>query len=352
MSEDLYSTLGVSKSASQQEIKSAYRKVARKYHPDVNKDPGAEQKFKDIQKAYSVLSDSERKQRYDQFGVADDSAAGNQGGFGGFEGFSSNFEGGGFEDIFDTFFGGSGKSQSRSSGMAGEDLRYDLNITLEQATNGLEEELEIFHLEVDHKSSKICRHCNGTGQIKIVKRTMLGSIQQITTCPHCNGTGGIERRKKKKKISVKVPAGVETGNKLRVSGKGNEGVNGGSSGDLYVFITVKEHKYFVRDENDIVLTLNLPFTQLILGCSIEVPVINGSAQLKIPAGTQPGTTFRLKGKGIPHLQGYGKGDQYVKISAQLPKYLNTQEKELIKQMEQIRGEDSVQQSVEKYIVKK
>ncbi|RAP29046.1 molecular chaperone DnaJ [Candidatus Marinamargulisbacteria bacterium SCGC AG-343-D04] len=353
MSEDLYAMLGVSKDASQQEIKSAYRKVARKYHPDINKEAGAEDKFKKIQKAYSVLSDTDRKQRYDQFGVADDSAAGNQGGFGGFsgfEGFSSNFEGG-FEDIFDTFFGGSGRSSSRSSGIAGEDLRFDMTISLEDAANGIEEDLEIYHLETDPNSQKKCGKCNGTGSIKIIQRTMLGSIQQVTTCPQCQGTGGVERKKKKKKINVKVPAGVETGNKLRVSGEGNQGVNGGQNGDLYVFITVKDHKYFEREENHIILNLNLPFTQLILGCSIEVPVLNGAATLKIPSGTQPGTTFRLKGKGIPNLQGYGRGDQYVKVSAQLPKHLNSKEKDLIKQMEQMRGEDKVRESVEEFIVK-
>jgi len=331
MSEDLYNVLGISKDASASEIKSAYRKIARKYHPDVNKNAGAEDKFKNIQKAYSILSDPQKKQRYDQFGVADDSASGGHSGFSGFEGFSSGFGGGGFEDIFDSFFGGS--SRGRSSGAStGEDLRYDLEISLEEAAEGVHKELDIYYLEVDSAKSKKCPRCNGTGKITMVQQTMLGAFQQVTTCPQCGGTGGIVRKKVKKTIKVTIPAGVESGNKLRVSGEGNQSTTSGSSGDLYVFIEVKDHKYFEREDNNILLKLELPFTQLVLGCNVEVPILNGTAKLKVPAGTQSGTTFRIRSKGLPNLQGYGRGDQFVKITAILPKHLSSKEKKLIEEI--------------------
>ncbi len=351
MSEDLYGVLGVSKGASAADIKSAYRKVARKYHPDVNKESGAEAKFKNIQKAYSILSDPQKKERYDQFGVADDSASGGHSGFSGFEGFSSGFGGGGFEDIFDSFFGGS-SSRGRSSGAsAGEDLRYDLQISLEEAALGVEKELDIYYLEVDSSKSRKCSKCNGQGKVTVVQQTMLGAFQQVTTCPQCGGTGGIERKKVKKTIKVTIPGGVETGNKLRVSGEGNQSTSSGSNGDLYVFIDVKQHKYFEREDNNVFLKLELPFTQLVLGCSVEVPIINGKAKLKIPAGTQSGTTFRIRSKGLPNLQGYGRGDQFVKISAILPKHLSSQEKKLIEEIQAIRGDRKVEDNIEDFIIK-
>lgn len=350
MSEDLYNVLGVSKDASASEIKSAYRKVARKYHPDVNKQAGAEEKFKTIQKAYSILSDPQKKQRYDQFGVADDSASGGHSGFSGFEGFSSGFGGGGFEDIFDSFFGGSSRSRS-SSASSGEDLRYDLQISLEEAALGVEKELDIYFLQVDSSKSRKCSKCNGQGKVTVVQQTMLGAFQQVTTCPQCGGTGGVERKKVKKTIKVTIPAGVESGNKLRVSGEGNQSTTSGPSGDLYVFIDVMQHKYFEREDNNVILKLELPFTQLVLGCNVEVPIINGTAKLKIPAGTQSGTTFRIRSKGLPNLQGYGKGDQFVKITAILPKHLSGKEKQLIEEIQTIRGDRKVEQNIEEFIIK-
>ena len=349
MSEDLYGILGISKDSSASEIKSAYRKVARKYHPDVNKESGAEAKFKQIQKAYSILSDPQKKQQYDQFGVADDSAAGGHSGFSGFEGFSSGFGGGGFEDIFDSFFGGS--SGRRGTESTGEDLRYDLQISLEEAAQGVEKELDIYYLEIDNSKSRKCSKCNGQGKVKIVQQTMLGAFQQVTTCPQCGGTGGIERKKVKKTIKVTIPAGVESGNKLRVSGEGNQSTSSGSNGDLYVFIDVKKHLYFEREDNNIVLKLELPFTQLVLGCSVEVPILNGKAKLKIPAGTQSGTTFRIRSKGIPNLQGYGRGDQFVKILAILPKHLSSKEKKLMEEIQLIRGDRKVEHSIDEFIVR-
>lgn len=350
MSEDLYEVLGVSKNASSSEIKSAYRKIARKYHPDVNKEPGSEDTFKKIQKAYSVLSDTEKKRRYDQFGVADDSASGpGGGGFGGFEGFSSQF-GGDFSDVFDTFFGGSSRGQSRGS-IAGEDLRFDLSITLEEAATGIEKEIQIYRMENDPKTTKVCSKCNGTGQVKIIQRTMLGSIQQVTTCPQCHGQGCTNKQKKKKKLKISIPAGVETGNKLRVTGEGSDGPPGGNSGDLYVFIEVKKHAFFQREDTHIYIKIELPFTQLILGRTIEVPTLNGRANLKVPAGSQPGTTFKLRGKGLPNLQGYGHGNQYVHLSARFPKQLSEKERSLIEEIQNIRDDNKVTERIEDYIIK-
>ena len=353
MSQDLYGTLGVGKDASASEIKSAYRKIARKYHPDVNKEAGAEAKFKDIQKAYAVLSDPQRKQRYDQFGVADDSAAGSGGpggGFEGFEGFSSNF-GGNFEDIFDTFFGGSSRSQSSRSS-SGEDLRFDLTITLEEAATGVDKDIDFYHLENDSASAKKCPECNGLGQVKVVQRTMLGSFQQISTCPKCKGRGVIGQKKVKKKLTITIPAGIESGNQLRVANEGNAGSIGGAAGDLYVFITVKEHDYFQRDGSDIYITLELPFTQLILGCTIDIPVLNGEATLKVPSGTQTDTRFRIKSKGLPRIQGYGKGDMYVKVIALFPKQLSSKEKKLVEEFQLLRGDAKVAHNIEDCIVKR
>jgi molecular chaperone DnaJ len=350
MAEDLYGILGLSKGASDADIKSAYKKAARKYHPDVNKDPGAEDTFKKVQKAYSILSDPQKKQQYDHYGVADDSPGG-QGGFGGFSGGFGGFESGGFEDIFDSFFGGGGKRSRGNQGYEGEDLRYDLELTLEEVQQGVDTTISIYHLETESGSKKRFDECDGFGQIRITQRTMLGMIQQVTNCPHCHGQGCIKRNKKKKDIQVKIPAGVDSDTKLRVRGEGNQGANPNKSGDLYVYIKVKKHKFFKRENNNVYLTLELPFTQLILGCNIEVPVLNGTADLKIPKGTQPNTSFRLKGKGIPSLQGYGTGDQFIKVLAELPKYISKREEELINELSEIRKENISGGSAEKFIVK-
>jgi molecular chaperone DnaJ len=350
MAADLYNILETTKGASDAEIKKAYKKLARKYHPDVNKESGAEEKFKEVQKAYSILSNPQKKSQYDQFGVADDSASGQGGGFGG-------FESGGFDDIFDAFFGGQrggGRSQGPSRG---DDLRYDLEITLEEVADGVEKDIEIYHLAScspcngsgsRSKNRNTCGTCHGSGQIKTVQRTFIGSVSQVVTCTSCRGRGttisdpcsscsgqGVE--KKKKKISVSIPQGVDSGLKLRVSGEGNVGTQGGPAGDLYVFISVSEHTYFVRENDNIIIELTIPFTDLVLGTELEIPILNGKANLKIPEGTQTNTTFRLKGKGVPHLKGYGRGDQYVKVIAELPKKLSSKEKSLVQEFAKIRG---------------
>jgi molecular chaperone DnaJ len=357
MAEDLYKRLDLDKNASEADIKKAYRKLARQYHPDVNKDPGAEDTFKKIQKAYDILSDPQKKAQYDQFGVTDDQpGAGGFGGFGG-AGFDGGFSAESFEDIFDVFFGGNRRSGrgggSRSTARQGEDLRYDMELTLEEVYKGISKEIDIFHLEKCKTcsgsgaeagtSKETCSHCQGSGQMRTVQRTMLGNFSQVTTCHYCNGTGQIIKNpcktchgrgveKKKKHIKVDIPAGVDQGTRLRVSGEGNHGEGGGPAGDLYVFLSVKKHKYFRREGDDIYMELELPFTQLILGADIEVPTLDGKTLLKIPAGTQSNTTLRLKGKGIPHLRGYGNGDHYVKIQVVLPKTLSTKEKNLIEEL--------------------
>lgn len=351
---DLYGVLGLNKGASDEQIKKAYRQLARQYHPDVNKESGAEKKFKEIQKAYAVLSDSQKKAQYDQFGIADDGPQGHQG-FDGFEGFSGGF--GGFEDIFDAFFGGNKSSRgSRQSASRGEDLRYDLDITLKEAATGVKRKITIYHLGSCEKcqgtgsqsgAKKVsCKHCHGTGQLKTVQKTFLGSFQQIVTCHYCSGTGSmIEKpcttchgkglQKKSKQLEVDVPAGVETGVKLRLTGEGNKGENGGPAGDLYVFLSVKADPYFQREDQDVYLTIELPFTQLVLGSEVEIPTLTGSTVLKIIPGTQPDTKFRLKGKGLPALKGYHQGDQYVIVKAVLPTKLSGREKDLIEELSKL-----------------
>lgn len=370
MSKDLYAVLGLSKGASDAEIKKAYRQLARKYHPDVNKDAGAEDKFKEIQQAYGILSDSQKKSQYDQFGVTDDmpGAGGFGGGGAGFGGFSADS----FEDIFDSFFGGGGRRSQGQGRRQGDDLRYDLDITLEEAASGVKKTIDIYHLDTCSRCNgegaqpgtgkKTCSQCKGNGQIKTVQRTMLGSFSQVMTCPTCQGSGSIIEHpclvcsgsgleKQKRKIDVQIPSGVENGSRLRVSGEGNRGEGGGPVGDLYVFITVKDHAFFIREDDDVYLTVEVPFTQMLLGTEITIPTLTGKAKLKIPTGTQPGTTFRLRGKGISHLQGYGTGDQYIDVNAKVPKSLGKNEEKLLKELAKSLGEDNVVNDPMAYVKK-
>lgn len=360
MAKDYYNILGVSKSASQDEIKKAFRTAARKYHPDVNKAPDAEEKFKELNEAYQTLSNPQKKQQYDTFGSAGPQAGGFSGGFEGFD-FGGGGGAGGFEDIFETFFGGGGHSRRQSGGpQRGSDLRYDLTISLEDAARGTEVELDISHL-VSCKTckgsgakpgtkSKKCSKCNGAGQVRQAQRTILGSFTSIVTCPDCSGAGekisspckdcnGQGRTKGSHKIKVKVPAGIESSSQLRVSGAGNTGAKSGPAGDLYVFISVRQHSQFEREGSDLLYKTDIPFVKAVLGSEIEVPtIIDGKAKVKIPAGTQSGTTFRLKGKGMPHLQQFGRGDLYVKVHIETPSRLDRKQSELLKEFGKLRGE--------------
>ncbi|AZR73174.1 molecular chaperone DnaJ [Anoxybacter fermentans] len=357
---DYYEVLGVSRDADIKEIKKAYRRLAKKYHPDLNKnDPDAAEKFKEVREAYEVLSDPDKRARYDQFGHAGVGEDGGFGGFGNFGGFGdfgqTDF---GFDDIFDMFFGGS--SRRHRGPTRGADLQYNLEITFEEAAFGTKKDLHIPRTETCPKCNgtgakpgtglKTCPKCNGRGTIQFAQQTPLGRFVQTRTCDECGGSGqkietpcpecyGRGQVRRERTITVNIPAGVDTGSKLRLSGEGEAGERGGPPGDLYVRIQVKPHKIFKRRGNDIICEIPISIVQAALGDEIEVPTLNGRAKFTIPAGTQPGTSFRLRGKGIPHLNGYGRGDQYVKVKVVVPTKLNNKQKELLKKFAEISGEE-------------
>lgn len=356
---DYYDVLGVDRSASEADVKRAYRKLARQYHPDVNKEAGAESKFKEIQEAYDILGSREKRALYDRFGHVG-VGAGAPGfdfgdfGFGGFGDIGTEFE-----DIFDMFFGGSRRRTRAERARRGEDIRYDLEVSLEEAVLGKEHELGIFHLKQCDKcggsgakkgtKEQTCGTCGGSGQVKRAQRTILGSFTQVTTCQTCQGSGKVIKDpchecsgrgvvKEKKTIKVKIPAGVDDGSRVRVTGAGNVGERGGKSGDLYIFIRVRPHPYFQRRGNDLFCKAEITFAQAALGDEIEVPTIEGKVSLKIPKGTQSHTSFRLAGKGVPSLSSFGRGDLNVQVFVNTPENLSQREKELLKEFARLRGE--------------
>ncbi len=351
---DYYEILGVAKDASQDDIKKAYRQLARKLHPDVNRDdPQAEDKFKEAKEAYDVLSNQDKRAQYDRFGHA---GAGGQG-FGGFEG--ADFAGG-FSDIFDMFFGGGG-AQRGNRPRRGADLGHDVSITLKEAMLGKEVELKIPKQETCHECKgtgaasesdiETCPTCGGTGQEETIQNTPFGRIVNRRVCSACQGQGkkikkvcpeckGQGKIHKTKTIKVNIPPGADTGTKIRVPGEGQPGENGGTYGDLFIIINVKPHDFFERDGDDIYCEIPITFMQAALGDDIEVPTIDGKVRLKIPEGTQTGKLFRIKGKGAPRLRGYGVGDQFVKTTVVTPTRLSSRQKELLKEFAEIGGEDS------------
>ena len=352
MPTDYYETLGIGRSVSQDEIKKAYRKKALQYHPDKNpNDKAAEEKFKEVSAAYEVLSDESKRRQYDQFGH-EAYTRGHRGGGGvdPFDIFSQVFG----NSIFDSFFGG-GSTRSRTGPEAGTDLRYDFQIAFEDAIFGADKEIEIPRAETCDRcdgsgcepgtSRRRCPHCRGTGQVSMAQGFF--SIRQ--RCPHCRGTGeivetpcsrcrGEGRVNKRTKIQVHVPAGVDTGSRLRVSGEGEAGRRSGPPGDLYIVLHVKKHDVFTREENDLYCDVPVPFHTAALGGTVQVPTIGGPAEVKIPAGTQSGTVFRLRGKGVPSLRGYGRGDQHVRISVEVPSNLNSAQKQKLREFEEICGD--------------
>lgn len=358
---DYYEILGVSKTASDEEIKKAFRKLARKYHPDVNRDnpKEAEEKFKEINEAYEVLSSPERRSQYDQFGHAafEGGGAGPGGGFGA--------GGGGFNDIFDMFFGqsgfGFGFGGGRQAGPEkGTDLRYDMEISFEQAAFGVETEVQIPRTEecqtchgtgaAPGTHPETCPHCQGTGQTQVVQNTPFGRMVNVRTCDRCGGEGkivhtpcrecgGKGKVRNKRKLKVKIPAGVDNGSRLRMAHEGEAGARGGPPGDLYVYIFVKPHKLFMREGSDVICEVPINFVQAALGDEIEVPTLDGRVKLRIPEGTQSGTIFRLKDKGIPHLRGHGRGDQHVKVKVLTPQRLNERQRSILQDFAKACGDN-------------
>jgi molecular chaperone DnaJ len=347
---DYYEVLGVSKGASDDEIKKAYRKLAVKFHPDKNPgDKAAEESFKELGEAYEALSDQQKRAAYNQYGHAafdPRQRASWGGGFGGggfhdpFDIFREVFGGGGGGSIFENIFGG---NQDPSGPQRGDDLRYDLEITLEEAALGCEKEISVTKLDKCETCEgsgaeagsklKTCTTCGGRGQVL----TSRGIFSIAQTCPHCKGQGrllekpcktchGDGKKQRASKIKLRIPAGVEGGSRLRSQGNGEAGFRGGPAGDLYVFLNVKRHEIFSRDGDDLLCEIPVSFVQATLGAEIEVPTLEGSATVKIPTGTQPGTLLRLKGRGVKNLQGYGQGDLHVRVQVEVPAHLNSAQK--------------------------
>lgn len=352
---DYYEVLGVPREATPDDVKAAFRKLARQFHPDVSQEANAEEHFKEINEAYSVLSDPDKRAAYDRFGHA---GVQNQGGM---PDFTVDFG-----DLFDEFFGGFGgfgrstNRRTRNAPRRGGDLQYSVDLTFEESIFGVEKEIEISRDEVcetcggkgaEPGTSPVrCSTCNGTGEVRQVRQTLLGSMVQVSTCPVCNGKGetiatpchtcsgrGLVRRNRKKVVSI--PAGVDNGNQIRLAGEGQPGENGGPNGNLYLVIRVISHRYFRRRDNDILLDLDINIAQATLGAEVDVPTVDGLNKLKIPAGIQPGKVLRMRGKGVPHLRGNGRGDQMVVVNVEIPKNLTSDQRTLMEKLAESLGSE-------------
>ena len=352
---DYYEVLGIQKGATDQEIKKAYRKLAKANHPDLNPgDKAAEARFKEINEAYEVLSDSTKRSRYDQFGFAgvDPSYGGGGSGFGG--GFSGDFDFGDLGDIFGSFFGGGfggGSARTRSGPQRGESLRMGLTITFEEAAFGCEKEVSLDRVEqceacggsgaAPGTSPETCSNCGGSGTVQQRRQTPMGVFATTSPCPRCGGKGkiiaspcsscgGSGQNRKRKTVKVSIPAGIDNGQIVSLRGQGNAGKNGGPAGDLQIVITVQPHQLFQRDGSDVYCDAPITFTQAVLGGELEIPTIDGKVKYDIPEGTQTGTTFRLRGKGIPNVNGRGRGDQYVTVHIETPRSLNREQQDALR----------------------
>ena len=363
---DYYEVLGVEKNASDAEIKKAYRKLAMKYHPDQNPgDKSAEEKFKEVNEAYEVLSDADKKARYDQYGFAgvdpnfNPNAGAGFGGFGGFSGF------GDLGDIFGDFFGGGASSSARRSGPAkGQNIVAEVELSFEEAAFGCEKEVSVDRYETcavchgsgcaDGTSPEVCPDCHGSGQVQVRRQTPMGVFATTSPCGHCGGKGriiktpctacrgsGLER--KRRTIQAKIPAGIDNGQTISIRGQGHAGKNGGPSGDLLITITVRPHELFRREGTSVLCEAPITFAQAVLGAELEIPTIDGKVKYDLPEGTQSGTTFRLKGKGIPELNGRGRGDQYVTVYIETPRNLNREQKEALKKFAESVGDNNYEE---------
>lgn len=367
MSDDYYSTLEVERNATPEEIKKAYRRLARKYHPDVSSEPDAEDRFKEINAAYEVLSDNEKRTMYDRYGKEGPP------GFGGFD------FGDGMRDPFDIFaevfgnfggFGGFGRSGRGAGPRRGNDLRTAVDITFEEAVFGVEKEVEIRRQELcticggsgakPGTNPQTCPECNGSGQTRQVQHTLLGSFVNITTCPRCDGKGtiiqtpcdecrGSGRTYATRTIEVSIPAGVDDGVTMRVSGQGEPGELNGPNGNLYITLNVKPHEYFKRRNNDVILELKINVAQAALGDVIKVPTLDGERQITIPAGTQSGAIFRLRGLGIPQLRGSGRGDELIVTQVAIPKRLSDEQKQLFKELGNTLGTEVIIEDKQSFV---
>ena len=373
MSKDYYKILGVEKNATKEDIKKAYKKLAKKHHPDVSKDGDATEKFKEINEAAQVLGDDQKRQQYDQFGDADSFKRAS--GFSGFNasdfGFDfDNFASFDFGDIFDKFFGGGGspfgQRKGRRRASRGSDLRYDMEITLEEAAFGAEKEINIPRNETcpecdglgakSQSDIEECPDCGGSGMERRTQRTPFGMFATTTTCRKCHGEGkhikkectkcdGTGMVHNRRKLKVKIPKGSEQGTNLRITGEGEAGPRGAPAGDLYIVLHMKQHKVFLRDGDDIHIKVPIPFTTAALGGEIEVPTLKGKANLKIPAGTQSDTVFKMTEQGIPYLHGHGQGDELVKVEIAVPTKLNAKQKKLLKDLEKENGKKGFLKSI-------
>ena len=353
---DYYEVLGIEKSANGDDIKRAFRKLARQFHPDVNKDKDAESKFKEINEAYEVLSDDQKRAAYDRYGHASTQGQG----FGGGADFND------INDIFSEFFGGFARAntQQRRGPRKGADLRHDLKIDFLEAVSGIEKEIEVVRNETCTRctgngsepgtSPQRCKTCNGTGEVRRVQQSILGSFVNVTTCPTCSGSGevitvpckqcgGRKQVRNMRSLLVSVPAGVDTGTQIRLNGEGEPGANGGPPGNLYVVINVAPHAYFRRKDEDVVVELSVNVAQAALGDEIEVPTVDGKDKLGIPAGTQSGSVFRIKGKGVPHLRRTTRGDQLVLVNVQVPQNLSPEQRRLFAELAKTLGKEVVPQ---------
>ena len=363
---DYYEVLGVSRGASEDEIKKAYKKMARKYHPDLNPgDKTAEEKFKEVNEAYEVLSDADQKARYDQYGHAGVDPNFGAGGFGG--GFDGSFDFGDLGDIFGSFFGGGfggGRRTNPNAPQRGESIRMSIAISFEEAAFGCEKAVTVERYETcdtchgngcaPGTSPEVCPDCHGTGTVQVRRQTPMGVFATSSPCPKCGGKGRIIHQpckdcrgsgmvRKKKTIQASIPAGIDNGQTISIRGQGNAGKNGGPAGDLLITITVRPHELFRREGTSVLCEAPITFTQAVLGAELEIPTIDGKVKYTLPEGTQSGTTFRLKGKGIPSINGRGRGDQYVTVYIETPKNLNKEQKEALKKFAETMGESNYEE---------